>query len=426
MKTNKMNYKLFILFLIILFTSSCSDSENRLTSEEKQEGWKLLFDGESTDQWRGYNRDEFPTKGWYIDEDGNLCVSKTGGDEDGFGGDIITKEQYENFEFKVDFMVSDTGNSGILYRVREIEDMAIWQNAHEYQILDDSTYIDMGNMDMNTHLTGDNYDLIPSIGRYSKPLGEWNTARIVLRGNHIQHYLNDNLCNELTIGTAIWDTLVQRSKFNGYPNFGRFASGHIGLQDHGHLIKFKNLKIKPLPSSFISIFNGENLDGWTIYGTEKWYVEDDLLVCASGPDEQYGYLATDKSYKNFDLTLEFKQEADGNSGVFFRSSIEGTKIAGWQAEVAPPGLYTGGIYESYGRGWLIQPDSTLDRSLKMGDWNKMRIYVNRNHVITWLNGTQMVNFHDNKIGEASGSIALQIHDGGGIKVKWRDIKVKEL
>ena len=188
----------------------------------------------------------------------------------------------------------------------------------------------------------------------------------------------------------------------------------------------KNIKIKPLPSSYLSIFNGENLDGWTIYGTEKWYVEDGELVCESGPDQQYGYLATDDVHKNFDLSLEFKQEADGNSGVFFRSTIEGTKISGWQAEVAPPGYHTGGIYESYGRGWLIQPDSTLDQSLKMGDWNKMRIYVNRNHVITWLNGIQMVNFHDDKIGDANGSIALQIHDGGGIKVKWRNIKVKKL
>ncbi len=93
-----------------------------------------------------------------------------------------------------------------------------------------------------------------------------------------------------------------------------------------------------------TIFNGKDLTGWTIYGTELWYAEDGLLVCESGPDEEYGYLGTDKKYKDFELTLEFKQGADGNSGVFIRSSIEGTKIAGWQAEVAPPGHNTGGIY----------------------------------------------------------------------------------
>jgi len=103
------------------------------------------------------------------------------------------------------------------------------------------------------------------------------------------------------------------------------------------------------------IFNGKDLTGWTVHGTEKWYVKNKELVCESGPDKAYGYLSTDKSYKNFELTLQFKQEANGNSGVFIRSSIEGVKISGWQVEVAPAGQHTGGIYESYGRGWLIQP-----------------------------------------------------------------------
>src|SRR3954468_17058661 len=102
------------------------------------------------------------------------------------------------------------------------------------------------------------------------------------------------------------------------------------------------------------IFNRKDLTGWTIHGTEKWYADNGELVCESGPDKQYGYLSTDKNYKNFILTLQFRQEANGNSGVFFRSQIpEGVKISGWQAEVAPPGNHTGGIYESYGRGWLI-------------------------------------------------------------------------
>jgi len=173
-----------------------------------------------------------------------------------------------------------------------------------------------------------------------------------------------------------------------------------------------------------SIFNGKDLTGWTIYGTEKWYVEDGLLVCESGPDKEYGYLGTEKLYKDFELTVEFKQGADGNSGVFFRSSIEGTKIAGWQVEVAPPGNNTGGIYESYGRGWLIQPDPELDKHLKFGEWNKMKIRVVGDLVETWLNGKKMITFEDEKIGEATGSIALQIHSGGGIKVMWRNLEIK--
>jgi hypothetical protein len=179
-------------------------------------------------------------------------------------------------------------------------------------------------------------------------------------------------------------------------------------------------------SDTVELFNGQDLSGWEVHGTEKWYVEDDLLIAESGPDKQYGYLATVDEYKDFELELEFLQEADGNSGVFFRSGLEGTKISGWQVEVAPEDLHTGGIYESYGRGWLIKPTSEKEDVLKYGDWNKMRIKVKGDEVTTWLNGVEMVSLKDEKIGDANGKIALQIHDGGGIKVYWRNIQLKEI
>ena len=174
------------------------------------------------------------------------------------------------------------------------------------------------------------------------------------------------------------------------------------------------------------LFNGKNLNGWTVHGTEKWYVEDGNLVCESGPDKGYGYLSTDKPYQNFELTLKFKQEANGNSGVFIRSTIDGTKISGWQVEVAPQGQHTGGIYESYGRGWLVQPDPKDEKHLKQGEWNEMKIRVLGDEVTSWLNGHQMVQLKDEKIGAGKGFIALQIHDGGGIKVRWKDIVIQEL
>jgi len=176
----------------------------------------------------------------------------------------------------------------------------------------------------------------------------------------------------------------------------------------------------------VNLFNGENLDGWTNHGEEKWFVEDGELICESGPKGEYGYLSTEKFYKDFELTLEFKQEADGNSGVFIRSTFEGTKVTGWQVEVAPPGKDTGGIYESYGRGWLIKPDPEKDKALKMGEWNTMKIRVKGPEVTSWLNGVQMVHLDDEKIGEGEGAIALQIHDGGGIRVKWRNIELVPL
>lgn len=174
------------------------------------------------------------------------------------------------------------------------------------------------------------------------------------------------------------------------------------------------------------IFNGKNLDGWIVHGSEKWYVDEGELICESGPDEKYGYLSTVKFYNDFILTLDFKQESNGNSGVFFRSRIEGTKISGWQVEVAPPKNNTGGIYESYGRGWLIKPDLIKDNILKMGKWNHMKIKVVGSSVTTWLNGTKMVELDDKQIGQGKGAIALQIHDGGGIKVRWKNIRIEEL
>jgi len=218
---------------------------------------------------------------------------------------------------------------------------------------------------------------------------------------------------------------VRASKFAPFPRYGRAKSGPIGLQDHGRNVYYRNLKIREIVS--VSLFNGEDLDGWQVHGTERWYVENGELVCESGPEAQYGYLTTARSYRDFDLTLEFKQEADGNSGVFFRSSVDGTTVSGWQAEVAPPGLFSGGIYESYGRGWLVQPDPALDDALRMGDWNVMRVRAVGDRVTTWLNGMRMVDMADGKIGEADdGSIALQSHDGGGIKVRWRNIRVVDL
>ena len=126
--------------------------------------------------------------------------------------------------------------------------------------------------------------------------------------------------------------------------------------------------------------------------------------------------------------MEFKQEADGNSGVFIRSFVEekDVKVNGWQVEVAPKGFDTGGIYESYGRGWLIQIPDEKENILKQGEWNTMRIRVQGDNVQTWLNGEEMVNIRDEKIGSGQGRIALQIHDGGGIKVLWRNLHLQTL
>ena len=176
----------------------------------------------------------------------------------------------------------------------------------------------------------------------------------------------------------------------------------------------------------LPLFNNKDLSGWKINGTEKWYVDNGVLFAESGPDKAYGYLTTKKTYKNFILSLDFMQETNGNSGVFIRSGIVGTKISGWQVEIAPPGLHTGGIYESYGRKWLIMPKTEDEKVLKFGEWNHMKIEMKDDEVTTWLNGVKMVYLKDSLIGKGNGVVALQIHAGGGIKLGFKNIMIEEL
>lgn len=178
-------------------------------------------------------------------------------------------------------------------------------------------------------------------------------------------------------------------------------------------------------SKAISLFNGKDLTGWKVNGTEQWYVEDGLLVCENGSDNTFGYLTTTKHYKNFELTLEYKQEKRGNSGIFLRSVIDGNKVSGWQVEIAPPGHNTGGI-NVYKRGWLAKPNSAKDAVIKMGKWNQMKVLVKGNSMTSWLNGTQMVTINDSELEKSEGGISLQIHGENETKVKWRNISVVEL
>lgn len=178
-------------------------------------------------------------------------------------------------------------------------------------------------------------------------------------------------------------------------------------------------------SKSISLFNGKDLTGWKVTGTEKWYVENGLLVCENGPDDTFGYLSTIEHYKNFQLTLEYKQEKRGNSGVFIHTKINGDKVNGWQVEIAPPGHHAGGI-NKYQRGWLAKPNTKKDEVIKMGEWNKMKIIVNEGQLTSWLNGTLMATIDDVGVVKSEGGIALQIHGENETHIKWRNIQLVEL
>ena len=218
-------------------------SPNTLSEEEETYGWELLFDGKSTENWKGYNKASFPDKGWKV-EDGMLIVEKSGTGEAGLGGSIVTKEKYENFELTIDFLLSDTANSGILYMVTEVEGSEIWHNAPEYQVLDDARYAEKGST--NIHFTAANYDIHAAEKDFKKPKGEWNTARIIKNKEHVEHWLNGNKVVEYELWTPEWEDLVKSSKFKDYSGYGRTKIGQIGIQDHGYEVKFRNLKIRSI------------------------------------------------------------------------------------------------------------------------------------------------------------------------------------
>ena len=415
-----------LLAVALLAGVECmAQKHNVLTAKEKADGWELLFDGKTLNGWRDYNGKTL-TEPWHV-VDGCIQAKGDGSDASGY---MVTDREFENFILSWDWKLSKGGNSGMLYHVVERPQYAVpYITGPEYQLIDEPNFPEKLE---EWQKTGADYAMhVPDKSKMNvRPYGEWNNSRIVFDNGHVEHWLNGKKILEFEVWTDEWHKLKNSGKWATAPEYGLAHKGVICLQDHGYPASFRNIKIKQLPRKSgkqVTLFNGKNLDGWDAYGTERWYVEDGLLVCESGPDKQYGYLATRNYYDDFDLTLEFKQEADGNSGVFIRSFVEeGAKVNGWQVEVAPKGYDTGGIYESYGRGWLIQIPDERENILKEGEWNTMRIRVKGDNVQTWLNGEQMVNINDAKIGAGKGRIALQIHDGGGIKVVWRNLKLTTL
>jgi len=391
---------------------------NELTEKEINEGWILLFDGQTTNGWRNFKKDQV-SDGWQV-YDGNLIAQGKGGD---LSGDIITVDRFGDFELSLEWAISEGGNSGIFFHVLEGNYPTVYATGPEYQIIDDEGFHEPLK---EWQKTGADYAMYNPSNKVLKPVGEFNSTKINVIDGHVEYWLNEQKVVEYELWTDDWKSRVQNCKWKDYPGYGLARNGHIGLQDHGSVVMFRNIKVRDLTEKGIALFNGKNLKGWKNYGTEKWYVENEMLICESGPDQQYGYLASEKEFKDFILRLEFKQEANGNSGVFFRSSLEGTKISGWQVEVAPKGHDTGGIYESYGRGWLYQILDEKEHILKQGEWNELVVQVKGDRVMTWLNDELMTDLEDQKIDKANGVIALQIHEGGGIKVRWRNIFIKEL
>jgi hypothetical protein len=258
MRTSRVGRSVLIVALLVpaALGLSCSDRRargkaaesppNTLSAAERAAGWKLLFDGRTMTGWRGAYGDKLPERGWKV-QDGLLIVDESGGGEAAFGGDIVTVDEYSDFELAADFLLTPGANSGIKYFVVEAEPRTPGSaKGLEYQLLDDAGHPDAKLGIRGNRTCASLYDLIPAGNKPAVPIGAWNRAGILVKGKHVEHWLNGVKVLEFERGGPDFLAHKAESKFRDIPGFGEYPAGHILLQDHGNRVSFRNIKIRVL------------------------------------------------------------------------------------------------------------------------------------------------------------------------------------
>ena len=239
------------LLLLTFVATKPPQAHNSLTAKEKRDGWKLLFDGKTTTGWRGAYSDKFPAAGWAI-EKGALTIAKTDGRESRNAGDIVTEGEYSNFDLSFAFRLTDGANSGLKYFVVEHQPKPAGSAfGLEYQVLDDAKHPDAKMGRDGNRTIASLYDLKPSQNKQVNPIGQWNQARVLVNGPHVEHWLNGKKVLEYERSSEDFRKLVALSKYatpayNANGRFGEAPKGHILLQDHGDKVSFRDIKIKTL------------------------------------------------------------------------------------------------------------------------------------------------------------------------------------
>jgi hypothetical protein len=400
-----------------------------LSAAERAAGWKLLFDGRTPAGWRGYKQQTFPMHGWKVENGTLMCLAGMG------GGDIVTNEEYGDFELLFEWRVADKGNSGVMYRVTEKHD-APWHSGPEFQILDDGG---AGVAAGDVQSAGAVFDLYaPSAGKTLRPAGEFNQGRIVLRDGQLGHWVNGVKVVDCRIDGDDWKQRVRQSKFAAFSGFGAARRGRICLQDHGDTVWFRNIRIRDLSPSAkmpkeVALFNGKDLSGWTATLPEGakmedvWHVDKDgVLVCKGVPA---GYIRTEKDYRNFVLKLEWRfspvTRQAGNSGVLLRVQPPD--------KVWPKSVEAQLQSENAGDFWNIdefpmktEPARLSGRNTKkthmaerpVGEWNEYEIIVDHGNIILIVNGEELNRAWD--VQEIAGKIGLQSE---GAEIHFRNIRL---
>lgn len=403
----------------------------RLSDAERVAGWRPLFDGRTGNGWRGYRKDSFPSKGWTVDPDGVLRSAPGGG-----GGDLITVEQFGDFELSLEYRTAPKANSGVMYRVTERHDTP-WQSGPECQVIDDAGI----SLDpTNPHSAGALYDLAtPAEGKVVKPAGEWNHLRIRLHHGVVQHWLNDRKVVECRVDDDAWGAKIAASKFKVYEGFGLAARGHLAIQDHGDEVSYRNIFVRDLDAPMAgetALFNGTDTDGWeactpglTSKGEDPksiWKVEEGVLQTLGSPA---GYIYTAGEYTNYVLKLEWRfspvTKKAGNSGVLLRRIGEHTV---WPRSVEAQ-LQSGAAGDFWNIGEFAmktEPARLNGRNTKatgvaerpIGEWNEYEIHVAHDRVRLFVNGELLNEAWD--VAEVAGNICLQSE---GAEIHFRRIRL---
>jgi hypothetical protein len=392
-------------------------------------GWVTLFDGKTTDAWRGYGAAAFPAKGWSV-ADGALVHAAGGG-----GGDLITKRQFGNFELEFEWRVGPKANSGVMFRVAETKEPS-YVTGPEYQLLDDAAHQDAA----PDTVAGALYGLAAPIAVPRRPAGTWNTARIVVAGDRIEHWLNGTRVVDVDCASPAFKASLAKSKFAKWAGFNAHPRGHICLQDHGDEVAFRSMRIRELPPNKermggeVVLFDGKNLDAFAAHLdggkqlADVWSIKDGVLVCKGEPA---GYLYTKDTFTNFVLKLQWRFDpgkGGGNSGVLLRMT-GAHKV--WPRSIEAQ-LHAGNAGDFWNIGdypMTTEPSRTKGRNTKkthgaekpLGEWNEYEIIVDGPWVRLAVNG-QVLN-------EAWGCEVIPGHiclQSEGVEIQFRDIRLVPL
>ncbi|MGB0767960.1 MAG: 3-keto-disaccharide hydrolase [Phycisphaeraceae bacterium] len=443
---------LFACFLILASVASAS-------AAEESDGWEVLFDGTSTDAFRGWKSETFPEKGWVIDGDA-LHIRA-----DSKAGDIVTKKQYASFDLRFEWKVAKGSNSGVIYRCIEHEDVRLsFMSGPEYQILDDDNHRNGKNPKTTAASLYAHY--APNEKKTLMPIGEWNIGRIVVRGSKVEHWLNGAIVVAYDLESESFQRVTQATHYKKWARFAKEKKGHIAFQDHTDDVWFRNIRIKeladtePEPEATAAatdeeagdwqvLFDGTSLDRFRAMADreidKRWVIDDGTLHYTGG--RWGGDLVTKQAFGDFDLRWEWKISSAGNSGVKYRvdpSKPEKKMYAlGPEYQILDDDRHNDGKHIKHRTGCLYNLFVTNDKKKvnPVGEWNTSRIVSRGDRVEHWLNGEMVLayEFWSEPFNEAfakskyrnmdrfakpnPGHIVFQEHRD---KVWYRNIRIKEL